>query len=77
MQTIGERLRWARDRKVWTLADLVTASGVTKAAISRIENGHHRPRQGTIRTLAAALDVDAAWLMLGDQEEAGKVAAAA
>lgn len=75
MQTVGERLRWARDRKVWTLEDVVAASGITKAAISRIENGHHSPRQSTIRKLAAALDVDAAWLMLG--EEAGKDLAAA
>ena len=75
MQTVGERLRWARDQKVWTLEDLVSASGITKAAISRIENGHHEQRQSTIRKLAAALDVEPAWLMLGD--DAGKSLAAA
>ena len=75
MDTVGQRLRWARAQKVWTLEDLVEASGVTKAAISRIENGRHEPRPSTIRKLAAVLDVDAAWLMLGDQ--AGKSLAAA
>ncbi len=79
MDDIGERLRLARMRKVWTQADLARESGVPIVTLSRIENGHHQgtPRQSTIHKLATALDVDAAWLFLGEGESAGKVMAAA
>ena len=80
MSTIGERLRAARLRRVWTQDDLARESGVPIVTISRWENGHVAglPRQSTIRKLAAALDVDPAWLLLGDEAgEVGKEAAAA
>ena len=75
MDTIGDRLRWARERQVLTQADLADRSGVPVVTISRIENGHHegRPRQSTVRKLALALGVDPVWLMWGVQE--GKAAA--
>lgn len=78
MATVGERLRVARDRKVWTQEDLARESGVPVVTISRIENGHleGQPRQSTIRRLAAPLGVEPVWLLLGDEEEAqGKAAA--
>ena len=79
MDGIGERLRLARMRKVWTQADLARESGIPIVTLSRIENGHHQgtPRQSTIRKLAAALDVDPAWLLLGESEPEGKELAAA
>ena len=79
MDGVGERLRAARMRKVWTQADLARESGIPIVTLSRIENGHHQgtPRQSTIRKLAAALEVDPAWLLLGEGESGGKEAAAA
>lgn len=77
MDGIGQRLLLARNRKVWTQADLARESGVPIITLSRIENGHHQgtPRQSTIRKLAAALNVDPAWLLLGEETQVGKLAA--
>jgi transcriptional regulator with XRE-family HTH domain len=77
VDTIGDRLRKARMRKVWTQVNLAEASGVPVVTISRIENGKGSgmPRQSTVRKLAHALDIDGAWLLLGedeDSEQAGK-----
>ena len=77
MATIGERLRLARNRKVWTQWDLARESGVPVVTISRIENGRqeNQPRQSTIRRLATPLGIDPAWLLFGDEEDGqGKAA---
>lgn len=72
METVGERLRWARNRQVWTLAELAERSGVMKATLSRLENGRQGARQSTIRKLAAVLEVEPGWLLLGDEVDQGK-----
>ncbi len=69
MSAVGARLRLARQRKVWTLEDLAQASGVMVATLSRLENGKQEARPSTIRKLAAALDVDPGWLLLGEEQE--------
>ena len=68
MATIGERMRSARNRRVWTQEDLAKESGVPVVTISRIENGRHgdQPRPTTVRRLAAALGVESAWLLYGN-----------
>ena len=76
MDTVGARLRLARQRKVWSLEDLAGASGVVVATLSRLENGKQDARPSTIRKLATALDVEPRWLLLGDEDEdMGKAAA--
>jgi transcriptional regulator with XRE-family HTH domain len=76
VDTFGGRLREARRRKVWRQEDLAAASGVAVVTISRLESGHgEAPRQSTVRKLADALDVDAAWLVFGEVEWEGKDAA--
>jgi transcriptional regulator with XRE-family HTH domain len=76
VETFGERLHTARRRKVWRQEDLSAASGVAVVTISRIESGHgNAPRSSTVRKLADALDVDAAWLLFGASEWEGKEAA--
>ncbi len=78
METIGERLRRVRERKLLTQADLSTASGVTEATISRIETGQAGPtRPSTAKKLARALGLDPIWLMYGEDEAEGKMLAAA
>ena len=75
MQTIGTRIRHARQRALMTQEDLASASGVAVVTLSRLENDQYtEPRPATVRKLAQALDVDPAWLMFGD-EGLGKVAA--
>lgn len=66
MDSIGKRVRAARNRLTWTQEDLETHSGITEVSISRIENDQTVPRQSTARKLAKALGVDPAWILLGD-----------
>jgi transcriptional regulator with XRE-family HTH domain len=55
---VGERLAELREQKALTLRDLEEASGVGADAISKIENGHRKPRPSTLRKLARALGVE-------------------
>ena len=55
---VGERLAELREQKALTLRDLEGASGVGADAISKIENGHRKPRPSTLRKLARALGVE-------------------
>ncbi len=57
------KLREARERAFLTQEELVERTGLTKASISRIENGLHEPRIKTVRKLAEALGVDPASLI--------------
>ena len=76
MDTIGTRLRQTRERRVITQEDLSQLSGVTEATISRLENDKSGPtRQSTVRKLAAALEVEPQWLLLGEDDQAEKWAA--
>lgn len=71
MQTLGDRVRLARDRKLWTQRELSEATGIMEATISRIENGKYqrRPYRETLETLAETLDVSVSWLVFGEQDE--------
>ncbi len=66
-ETIGQRLRELRERKVWTQMDLAARAGVSYVTISRIENGYGDglPRPSTIQKLAAALGVTPEYLVFG------------
>ncbi|CAN5298218.1 hypothetical protein BH23CHL1_BH23CHL1_19120 [soil metagenome] len=76
MSTIGERVRWARKRRLLSQEDLSAASTLPVVTISRIENDHpSEPRPSTIKKLAQALDVSPAWLMFGEEYDKGKEAA--
>jgi len=55
---VGERLAELREQKALTLRDLEEASGVGADAISKIENGHRKPRPSTLRKLARALGAE-------------------
>ncbi len=71
METLGERLRTARDRKLMTQRELSDQSGVMEATISRIENGkfRRRPFKETLESLATALDVSVTWLVFGEEDD--------
>ncbi len=70
METLGARVRLARDRKLWTQRDLSDATGIMEATISRIENGKYRrrPFRATLEALARALDVSVEWIAFGDEQ---------
>lgn len=65
---LPERLKRARDKRLWTQQQLADAAGVTRATVTKIESGQvqGQPRYTTIRALATALRVDARWLLHGD-----------
>jgi transcriptional regulator with XRE-family HTH domain len=74
METMGQRMKHARQRRVITQAELAHASGVALITVNRLENDAiENPRPATVRKLAGALDVDPAWLLFGEDE--GKIAA--
>ncbi|WP_439614796.1 helix-turn-helix domain-containing protein [Shinella sp.] len=54
---IGERLRLLRTARNQTLDDLASASGVSRAMISRIERGEASPTAQLLSRLCAALDL--------------------
>ena len=76
METLAQRLRASRRRRVMTQAELAQAAEVALITVTRLESdsGPGNPRPATVRRLARALNVDAAWLLFGDEPE-GKVAA--
>jgi transcriptional regulator with XRE-family HTH domain len=67
-EPICSRLKRLRDQKVLTQAELSRASGVPLPTLKDIERGAtKRPRVATLRALALALGVDAAYLATGKQ----------
>lgn len=59
----ANRLREARLRKNWTMAQLAKAAGTTRQNVSRLESQNgQQPKSQTVAALAEALGVDRAWL---------------
>lgn len=71
------RLREVRERKLVTQEELADRSGMTRANISRLENGLQRPRISTARKLAAALGVEPEELIDWEAEDEGDAKKAA
>lgn len=68
LDTVGKRLRWARDRKGLSqeeLADVMTGKG-RKQTVSGWENDEAVPKTEFLQRAADALDVTVAWLLDGD-----------
>lgn len=66
---IGEIVRSLRSRHGLTRADLAARSGLSERQLARIEAGKSTPKIGTIASLAAAFDLDAAHLMISPTNE--------
>jgi len=54
---IGERLRELRRRKKLSQHDIESRSGLLRAYLSRVENGHTVPSIETLEKLAKALEI--------------------
>lgn len=68
-ETLGIRLRTARQRKSWTQQKLATRANTTQSVIQKIEEGKSvRPRN--LVAIAKALKVEPSWLMFGVSETA-------
>lgn len=65
MKTIGERVKWSREQRDITQAQLEEKAGLSTGYVSFIECNRRDPSLGTLKTLAAVLKVDFAWLVAG------------
>ncbi len=65
MDTIGSRIKLARERKGWSQAKLAARAGISQSTIGNIESG---ARQGasSLAGIAEALEVNYRWLHTGD-----------
>ncbi len=68
--TFGQRLEYARRRRLITQIDLAKAAGLSQVTVNGLANdrtaGQFRPH--TVRMLAAALAIDPVWLLTGEGE---------
>jgi transcriptional regulator with XRE-family HTH domain len=54
---IGRNLKWLREDRLLTQAELAERAGIALSSLVRIENDQVDPRFSSIRKLARALDV--------------------
>lgn len=76
-QRLARRLRLERDSRGWSLAQLAERSGVSKAAISKIERAEVSPTAAVLVRLASAFDLTLAGLMLRAESRGGRLSRAA
>jgi transcriptional regulator with XRE-family HTH domain len=57
LSQIAPRLRRAREKKNVTLAELATATGISKSTLSRLESGQRKPNLELLLPIVAALAV--------------------
>ncbi|MEK7752764.1 MAG: XRE family transcriptional regulator [Acidobacteriota bacterium] len=68
MNTVGERLKWARQKAGYdSAAEAVRAFGWTKTTYADHENGHRQPKMPQLKRYAAAFTVPWLWLHEGGQ----------
>ncbi len=80
LRKLGENIRFLRNGKAWTLADLARESGISKAYISDLENGSAgKPNIQYVYSIACSLGVTLDQLLEETVEDANseKIAAAA
>ncbi len=66
MESMGDRLKWCRQRFGWTQRDLAATARVGLATVRRIEQQTFAPRLETVRRLAETLHVRDGWLAFGE-----------
>jgi transcriptional regulator with XRE-family HTH domain len=63
MDSIGARIREARERRGASMADVARAAGLSPGAVPRIEHGQRSPGAATLARLARVLGVEAGQLI--------------
>lgn len=71
LDTVGQRLRFARERAAMTQQDIADFLDLTKGSVSGIENDKQGIQAEYLFPLADMLDVSARWLISGEGEMAG------
>lgn len=67
------RIKEHRKARGWTQEQLAQMVGTSKGYISQIESGARDPSAETLRSLAAAFDLDAVQMIEPDSEEARSI----
>lgn len=73
---ISRRVRYERESRNWTLADVATRSGVSKAMISKIERAEVSPSATVLVRLAGAFDLSLAGLLVRAEGAGGRLSKA-
>jgi transcriptional regulator with XRE-family HTH domain len=63
---VGSQIRRWRTARELTLAQVASASGVNVGYLSQIENDKASPSLAVLGAIAEAIDVPAAWFLMGD-----------
>lgn len=63
MNTIGKRIRLARDQRGLSQTQLADRAGAVASAVSHWETGRRTPDADNLRCLCVALGVSADWLL--------------
>lgn len=66
LETLGDRIQYARLERGQSVADLARPIGVVEAALKVWESGKSRPRSNRLPVIANALSVSMRWLMSGE-----------
>lgn len=65
MDTMGKRLRWARERLGMSQIDAAAKLGITNMSVSNYERGHREPDIATLIRFAELYNVSVQWLATG------------
>lgn len=66
LRSLGDRMRWAREHKQMTQAEVAKAAGTSRDVVAKAElDRTAQPRH--IKEIARALDVPASWLLFGQE----------
>jgi len=76
-EELAARLSSERAARRWSLAELASRSGVSKAMLSKIERNEASPTASILLRIAAAFDMTLAELLTGGPEDSGRLQRAA
>ncbi|MFZ0666457.1 MAG: XRE family transcriptional regulator [Acidimicrobiales bacterium] len=69
LASIGERLRRVRERSGYTLDEVASLTGLSKAHLSRLESADRQPSIAALLTFAKAMSVSVGWLLGEDESD--------
>lgn len=72
MDTLGERIKEALDRKGWKEIRLAAEVGTVESTVKRWISNEVKPRLETVPELAGALGVSISWLLTGREEDSAE-----
>lgn len=67
MDSIGERIRWARKNKKLTMTEVSELTGLSTGNISELENNKFMPSSTALLSFKKVLDVSIDWLLTGEE----------